>query len=326
MLIGERFKYSNDGKRIELRFSIDFQQKYNHVEVFTFNGTELNGVEALGEGLFAGMENLKRVILPKTVTRIGNSVFSGCISIENINFLHSEITRIGEHAFYGCTRLKSATIPLKVRKLENCVFAECSSLGEVILHDKIGRIGWRAFKKTNIKHIKLPKKLKVLEVEAFVDTPLEEIEIPEMLSVIRLRTFMNTKLKQVLIPDNIKELEWNAFYGCEQLEKLYIPEAAKVNKIGFSETQKTVIYTSGKSDAFACAKKENIAVIEIASSKDIEIICEKDNEKLLEYLLKKYTVEEWYFSELFMKPAIKANAVKCLEALEKWRKDNFDVK
>ena len=326
MLIGERFKYSNDGKRIELRFSIDFQRKYNHVEVFTFNGTELDGVEALGEGLFSNMEKLKRVILPNTVTRIGKAVFSGCKCIENINFLHSEITRIGEFAFADCTGLKSATIPLKVRKIEDGVFAECSSLEEVILHDKISHIGWFAFQKTNIKHIRLPKNLKLIEGRAFEDSSLEEIEIPETLTVIRPRTFENTKLKQVLIPDNIKELEWSAFYGCELLEKLYIPEAAKVNKIGFSETQKTVIYTSGKSDAFACAKKENIAVIEIASSKDIEIICEKDNEKLLEYLLKKYTVEEWYFSELFMKPAIKANAVKCLEALEKWRKDNFDVK
>lgn len=52
------------------------------------NGWEMfvpEGVEEIAPGAFAGMKNLRRVQLPKTLRRIGAAAFYGC---ENLTQIH----------------------------------------------------------------------------------------------------------------------------------------------------------------------------------------------------------------------------------------------
>ncbi|NLF37403.1 MAG: leucine-rich repeat domain-containing protein, partial [Clostridiaceae bacterium] len=50
------------------------------------------------------------VIIPESVTSIGDWAFSNCSSLTSITIPES-VTSIGKHTFYGCISLTSITIP-----------------------------------------------------------------------------------------------------------------------------------------------------------------------------------------------------------------------
>ena len=72
-------------------------------------------------------ESLASIIIPNSLTGIGNRAFEGCTSLKSITIPNS-VTWIGDHAFYYCTSLASVTIPNSVTHIENHAFKGCSSL------------------------------------------------------------------------------------------------------------------------------------------------------------------------------------------------------
>ncbi len=65
--------------------------------------------EVIPANAFAGMENLHSIIVPPTVTEIGEGAFQGCTNIETITL--PGVNAIGEGAFEGCTNLKNILVP-----------------------------------------------------------------------------------------------------------------------------------------------------------------------------------------------------------------------
>ncbi|MGD0744937.1 MAG: leucine-rich repeat protein [Verrucomicrobiota bacterium] len=56
------------------------------------------------------------VMIPDSVTNIGNAAFYSCTSLTNIT-IPSSVTSIGDYAFYGCTSLASVTMPNSVTNI-----------------------------------------------------------------------------------------------------------------------------------------------------------------------------------------------------------------
>ena len=65
--------------------------------------------EVIPENAFAGMETLRNVIVPETVTEIGEGAFKGCDNIETLTL--PGVNSIGEGAFEGCGHLTSILLP-----------------------------------------------------------------------------------------------------------------------------------------------------------------------------------------------------------------------
>lgn len=61
-------------------------------------------VKALGDGLFADNANLKRVVIPRSVTSIGACAFANCPSLSSI-YIPGNVATIGEYAFDQNTSL-----------------------------------------------------------------------------------------------------------------------------------------------------------------------------------------------------------------------------
>jgi len=51
-------------------------------------------------------KNLKSVIIPDSVTTIGERAFSSCTNLQSVTIPDS-VTTIGDYAFYECTNLQS---------------------------------------------------------------------------------------------------------------------------------------------------------------------------------------------------------------------------
>ena len=64
------------------------------------------------------------VIIPDSVTSIGNKAFIWCESLQNVTIPDS-VTSIGDKAFGWCSSLQSITIPDSVTSIGNEAFTCC---------------------------------------------------------------------------------------------------------------------------------------------------------------------------------------------------------
>ena len=86
-----------------------------------------NSVTSIGECAFAGCSSLTSVVIGDGVTSIGNSAFNGCSSLTSVTIPNS-VTSIGNSAFYNCSSLTSIVIPVSVTSIGDWAFAGCIGL------------------------------------------------------------------------------------------------------------------------------------------------------------------------------------------------------
>lgn len=78
----------------------------------------------------AGKEIKGHLVIPKSVTGIGNDAFSSCYGLTSVSIPES-VTEIGECAFENCNNLTSISIPGSVTEIGEGAFGYCSSLTSV---------------------------------------------------------------------------------------------------------------------------------------------------------------------------------------------------
>ena len=87
-------------------------------------------IGAIGAGAFKNAVKLTKIVLPQTVTRIGEHAFEGCFNLENITA--TGITYIGSHAFCGCENLSGdILIPATTKIINSYAFNGCASLENI---------------------------------------------------------------------------------------------------------------------------------------------------------------------------------------------------
>lgn len=78
---------------------------------------------------FMSSTYLKRVTLPYTIKKIGNTAFANCTALENIFMVNVEY--IGNNVFMGCDNLENIVIPESVYHMGSYVFRSCSTIVRV---------------------------------------------------------------------------------------------------------------------------------------------------------------------------------------------------
>jgi hypothetical protein len=195
-----------------------------------------------------GKLSLTQVILPTSVTTIGDYAFYGCYNLATINFpsslrtigswsfadchslifdpnLPSSLTSMGVGAFVHCHSLPAVNIPSSITYIDNWTFAACFNLSSVTIPSSVTAIYNNAFK--NCQHlpsITIPSTVNYLGYDVFYNCfALTTVDLSQTsVTALLKNAFYNcNNLQTVKIPATVTAIGDSAFYQCSALTGLY---------------------------------------------------------------------------------------------------------
>ena len=98
--------------------------------------------------LYLNGSEVKELIIPNSVTSIGENAFYNCSGLTSVTIPNS-VTSIGYSAFYNCSGLTSVAIPNSVTSIGYSAFYNCSGLTSVIIPNSVTSIGSDPFSNCN---------------------------------------------------------------------------------------------------------------------------------------------------------------------------------
>ncbi len=223
--------YTTDGTDLTITGVTATVTTYEIPSIFVIDDVTYTVRSLLGTSSEGIDIDVVKVILPSTLTGIGNSAFRDCKSLESID-IPDGVTSIGNYAFYGCTGLTSVTIPDSVTSIGNRVFGSCTSLTSITIPSSVTSIGNYAFYGcSSLTSITIPEGVTIIDVRAFSDcTSLTSITIPNSVTSIAKDAFSYSGLTSIIIPSSVGNIGAYAFNGCTGLTSITIPSS--VTSIG----------------------------------------------------------------------------------------------
>ncbi len=197
------------------------------------------------------------LIIPDSVTSIGESAFYGCKGLTSVTIPDS-VTSIGSYAFYNTawynnqpdglvyagkvaykykgTMPSNTSIVLKEGTLgiAGSAFRDCTGLTSVTIPDSVTSIGNNAFRGCKgLTSVTIPDSVTSIGNGAFYDCAgLTSITIPDSVTSIGESAFYGCKgLTSVTIGNGVTSIGDSAFEGCTGLTSITIPDS--VTSIGW---------------------------------------------------------------------------------------------
>ena len=122
-------------------------------------------VRRIGDRAMEGC-GARRVILPDSVTRIGDYAFHQCRALEKMR-LPPDLNEIGTGAFSG-SGVREISLPVGIRRIPRMAFAQCESLEKAILPEGLKIIDERAFAGCpRLRSVQIPASVRQVAANAF---------------------------------------------------------------------------------------------------------------------------------------------------------------
>lgn len=182
------------------------------------------------------LSSIKSVIIPQTVTTIGDYAFAYAHSLESINIPDS-VQYIGDYAFVNASSLKSIDIPDSVQHIGSASFADCYNLTELTLPNNLSHIGNNPFFASGIEKLIIASDHPLLEVVngmlyskpekrliyCFPEQISPKCELRKDIQAIDDYAFARcTSLQSISIPDTLCSMGKNPFVLCENLQEIQL--------------------------------------------------------------------------------------------------------
>ena len=170
------------------------------------------------------------VVIPDSVTSIGDRVFDDCRSLTSITIPDS-VTSIGDYAFFYCDSLTSITIPDSVTSIGESAFELCGSLTSITISNNLTFIRNATFRMCDLTSIIIPDSVISIGDKAFMQCNLTSVTISDSVTSIGDEAFEdNFNLKNITIPDSVTSIGDDAFVGCVGLASITIPDSVTFSR------------------------------------------------------------------------------------------------
>lgn len=236
-------------------------------------------VKSIGNCAFLQCDNLKNVYI-KDLTRWCNISFElysnplyyganlyldGCLVTSLV--IPETVSSIGQHCFMNCTSITSVEIPISVKSIGHYAFSGCSSLEKVTIANEVTNIGHFIFEDTafynnaenwengllyagkyliNAKNtlegvVCVKDGTLTIAQSAFSYANVESVIVPASVTKIPNYAFSDcSNLKNVIFPSTITEIGYDAIYQCKAFERIYYmgseSEWGKISFKGYTNT------------------------------------------------------------------------------------------
>ena len=227
-----------------------------------------NTVTSIGTQAFYGALNLTKVIVSDVAAWCGIKFADGMANplhyarhlysdetteIKNL-IIPNSVTSIGDYTFRGCSYLTSITIPNSVKSIGRQAFADCQGLSSVTIPNSVTSINGGAFEGCS----KL-KKVIVQDIAAWCGISFSSSSANPLYYTKHLYSDETTEITNLIIPNSVTSIGDYAFNGCSGLTSLNIGNSVKsIGSSAFANcAELTDVYCHAenvpttRSDAFA---------------------------------------------------------------------------
>lgn len=233
------YQFDTIGEHI-IKYTLKNPKDLSHIFNNCYHLTSVvipNSVTTIGQSAFSGCSGLTSVVIPNSVISIGNNAFDYCRSLTSLTIPDS-VTSIGEYAFFSCGSLTSLTIPNSVTSIKNNAFGDCTGLISVTIGNSVTSIGGSAFSHcTSLTSVTIPNSVISIGSGVFsscsgltsirVESENSQYDSRNNCNAI-IETASNTLIagcKNTVIPNSVTKIGDYAFSVCSGLTSITIPNS-----------------------------------------------------------------------------------------------------
>lgn len=224
------FTYEKDAEGIVITGYIGTDESIKIPEAI-----EETDVKEIGEFAFYRTK-VKSIVLPDTVSRIGECAFCRADELENIN-IPENITSIETGVFSECLSLTEIAIPRNVKFIETGAFGGCISLKRIIvdsqnayykdvdgvLYTKDGKALAAYPNGRECESYSVEANTEKIMDFAFYCSNVKTVELPESVTEIGQSAFLKAYLlEKANVPYGVKSIDETTFACCPNLKELII--------------------------------------------------------------------------------------------------------
>ena len=169
-------------------------------------------LEEICEGAFSSLDIRTLNLSASKFTAVPNRLCYGCDSLRTV-VLPATVTSIGESAFGRCRKLSSVNLPEETTTVEEGAFQNCDTLRWDGLPENLASVGRYAFSGTTFADLTLPASLASVTQSAFSHCVFNNLTIPSTVTSIGQYAFDGAEVKGVLdiTPAASLRMETNTF-------------------------------------------------------------------------------------------------------------------
>ena len=229
--------------------SAPFYSTNSQVTSFTF----ADGVEVVPAYICKNMNKIDTIVLPASVSRLGQNAFMYCTNLKSITLPVTQKT-LPVSFLEGCTSLESIELPATLTTVSADAFYGCTKLANVNLHEGITTIGLRAFYNCKLTEITIPSTVTSIGNAAFKENPTTTIvwkpksctigsddsapfystnsqvtsfTFGDSVQVIPAYLCKYMKIESIAIPATVTSIGQSAFMYCTNLKHFEFPQGIK---------------------------------------------------------------------------------------------------
>lgn len=216
-------------------------------------------VTTIGDDAFSGCNGLTGITIPASVTTIGAAAFAGCEHLAAVTFAEdSKLVTMDDYAFYGCVGLTDIAVPASVTTIGYETFCGCSGLETVTFaeNSRLTMIDYSAFAQcASLASITIPASVTSISEEAFSGCDLlitEENDCRYVASGSNpyhvLIGLTNKNMPTYTIHEDTRIIADGVFSECTRISSITIPAAVTAigeNAFSGRSSLKTVTFAPG---------------------------------------------------------------------------------